>query len=338
MSVEVYAVGVSTPLEAVVSHVQRFSVHDGPGIRTTVFFKGCPLRCPWCHNPESVRPRAELSFDARRCTGSRACLTRCPQDAISLRGAPPSLQVDRAACDGCGECVEACAFGAFEIIGRTVGVEDLLDELARDKSFFAASGGGVTLSGGEATQQSPFLVALARRCAEIGVGVGLQTCGAASWATFEALLPWLEFIHFDLKLADDRRHRDVVGSGTRVIRDNARRLVEAGAPVVFRTPVVPGFTDDADNLLGLAAFLRELQVSQLHLLRYHRFGDAKHERLGRQPVTQVPPTPKEIDLSITAAASVLQAEGIAVILPDVLGANSTPVPAAGDADPGVAPP
>ena len=183
---------MSGALQALVFNVQRFSVHDGPGIRTTVFFKGCPLRCRWCQNPESLRPAAEVAWHSDRCQGSQACGPACPQDAIQLDGGVPRL--DRARCDGCGACADACASRAFEVVGRRVGVEELLAEVQRDAPFYESSGGGVTLSGGEATSQAAFVLAFTRRCVEEGLRVGLQTCGATRWETLEELLPSLAFV------------------------------------------------------------------------------------------------------------------------------------------------
>lgn len=261
---------------ALVFDVQRFSIHDGPGIRTTVFFKGCPLRCCWCQNPESLRPRPELAFYADRCRHHGACREACPQEAIS----DGDERVIRQRCSACGLCEAACPYGAFRVVGREVTVDELLEEVLRDQPFYQTSGGGVTLSGGEPTLQMQAAGALARRCRERGVSVGLQTCGAFGWKAFAPYLPALSFIHFDLKLMDPARHRELTGAGNETILANARRLVEAGAPVEFRLPVVPGLTDAASNLEQAAAFLRELGVRKLQLLRYHRLGQSKLARLG----------------------------------------------------------
>lgn len=256
--------------------VQRFSVHDGPGIRTTVFFKGCPLRCRWCQNPESLRATPEIAFFADRCRSSFECLPTCPSQALT----PGADRVVRERCDACGACLTACAFGALQPIGRGVDAAALAEEIARDLPFFRASGGGATLSGGEPTLQLPFARALAARLRERGIGVGLQTCGAFAWDGFAALLPLLDFVFLDLKHADPEAHRRWTGSDNAAIRDNARRLAASGARVTFRMPVVPGANDADENLTATAAFLRELGHPRLHLLAYHSMGEAKLARVG----------------------------------------------------------
>lgn len=216
--------------------VQRFSTHDGPGIRTTVFFKGCPLRCKWCQNPEGLRPYAEATVD------------------------PTGLETS---------------------VGRWVTVAELLEELVRDLPFYRASGGGgVTLSGGEPTAQLPFVVDLARACRDEGLSVGLQTSGAFRWDAFEPALPLFDFIHYDLKAIDPQLHRTLTRADNRVILDNARRLAQAGAPVCFRRPVVPGLNDGEAELTRLARFLEDLGSPGIELLAYHRSGESKLERLG----------------------------------------------------------
>jgi pyruvate formate lyase activating enzyme len=262
--------------EAIVFDVQRFSVHDGPGIRTTVFFKGCPLRCRWCQNPESLRPQPEIAFYTERCRDTRDCQPACTANALQWN----ADRILRECCDACGRCAEACAYEALRLVGRKVSVDSLVDEVLRDRPFFSSSGGGVTLSGGEPMLQMEFIGAFARRCEEHGVTVGVQTCGLFRWETFAAHLPRFAFIQFDLKLMDADQHREATGVDNRVILENVRRLVATGAPVMFRMPVVPGITDTDLNLGQLAAFLHELDRPAIHLLRYHAMGEAKLPRLG----------------------------------------------------------
>ncbi len=264
---------------ALIFDVQRFSIHDGPGVRTTVFFKGCPLRCRWCHNPESLRPRPELAFYGDRCRGSGGCVAACGQGAIAAPGAAGE-RVDRARCGPCDRCERACPYGAFRVVGREVPVDRLVEEVGRDRPFYESSGGGVTLSGGEPTAQMEAMGALARGCREAGIGVGLQTAGAFRWESFAPHLPLFDFIHYDIKLVDPDEHRRLTGADNRAIADNARRLVGAGAPVKFRTPVVPGLTDTDENLDAIAGFLHELGVGEVHLLCYHRTGESKLRALG----------------------------------------------------------
>ena len=255
--------------------VQRFSVHDGPGIRTTVFLKGCPLRCAWCQNPESLATGPEMRFDEARCEGDAGCAEACPLGAIQ----PGADRIDRARCDACGQCVAACPYGALEQVGRTMTVDEVLELALRDRPFYGADG-GLTLSGGEPTLQATFARAAVRACRAADLPVGLQTCGATRWQNLEALADDLQFIHFDLKAIDPARHRALTGSGNEHILANARRLVAAAAPVTFRTPLVPGHNDRDEDLVALAGFLVDLGVKQLHLLRYHPLGESKLPGLG----------------------------------------------------------
>ncbi len=309
---------MSSMPQALIFNVQRFSVHDGPGIRTTVFFKGCPLRCRWCQNPESLSRGPELAFYAERCQATGDCVAACPREALRAG----DERVVRRSCDACGECVEHCPYGALRVIGRTVSLDDLVAEVVRDRPFYRSSGGGVTLSGGEATQQTAFIVAFAARCRELGIGVVLQTCGAFGWQSLASHIERFELIHFDLKVMDSEVHRRLTGAGNRTILGNARRLVAAGAPVRFRMPVIPEHTDDEPNLRRIAAFLTGLGVRDLELLAYHRAGEVKSARLG-WPLPSLgcspcpPPGERHVPpsgarASLERAAAVLTREGIVV--------------------------
>ncbi len=293
-------------MEGLVFDVQRFSVHDGPGIRTTVFFKGCPLRCAWCHNPESLRPRAELDFNAGRCRETGDCIAACPRDALH----PGGERVARASCDACGLCVPACPFGAVRVVGRAVSVEDLVATILRDHAFHESSGGGVTFSGGEPTRQMAFLGAVAARCREEGVGVALQTCGMFGWSAFAELLPLFGLVQFDLKVLDAEEHRRLTGAGNGAILANAQRLVEAGAPVEFRMPVVPGLTDTERNLRLVAEFLAGLGIGTIRVLPYHRLGEGKLERIGFPIRPLALPAGVDVDGSLARAVERLSANGM----------------------------
>lgn len=264
------------PPPGILFDVQRFSLHDGPGIRTTLFFKGCPLRCAWCQNPEGLSRTIELSFFSERCGSLGDCFAACPRGALT--GGGP--RIVRTECDGCGVCVSECARGAYKLVGRRVSLDELWPEVERDRAFFEASGGGLTLSGGEPTLQMEFAASVIQRCAEMDIRVGLQTCGAFSFEAFSPLIPKLQFIHFDLKILDPALHLALVGADNRTILANARKLVSAGAPVIFRMPVIPDHTDSPENIEQVAALLKELNLTQLALLPYHRMGEVKLPRLG----------------------------------------------------------
>ncbi len=259
--------------------VKRFAIHDGPGIRTTLFFKGCPLRCPWCHNPESLFPEQELVFHGERCLGCRDCLEACPTGAASLE--PGKAPADRDRCELSGKCVEVCPSGAREILGRWMTLEEALAELERDRVFYQESGGGVTFSGGEPLFQPDFLEALLRACRERGVHTALDTTCYASRAVVERMLPWTDLWLADLKHMDPEAHLRGTGVPNEPILENLRFLASRGAGIRARIPLVPGFNDKREDLQAAAAFLAELgeTVEEVDLLPYHRAGEHKFSYL-----------------------------------------------------------
>jgi pyruvate formate lyase activating enzyme len=262
-------------------NIQRFSTEDGPGIRTTVFLKGCPLRCAWCHNPEGISPRPELMWYDVRCIGARDCLAACPVNALELTA--QGMRIDRERCDVCGACAEVCPAAALEVIGRTWTPEALLAEVQKDAVFFETSGGGVTFSGGEPLMQAAFVHEICRLCHEAGLHVALDTCGVAPWARYEPLLPVVDLVLYDLKLFDGERHRAATGLDNTGILDNARRFAAAGVPLWVRTPVIPGYTAGEENLAALGEFIAAAlpTVQRWDLLAYTNLGQPKYRRLER---------------------------------------------------------
>ncbi|MBI4860047.1 MAG: glycyl-radical enzyme activating protein [Candidatus Riflebacteria bacterium] len=267
------------PTDGMIFNVQRFSTGDGPGIRTTVFFKGCPLRCAWCHNPEGLRPGPDLMWHEVRCIAHRACLAACAPAALELT--EQGMRIDRDRCDLCGKCARACPAAAIEVVGRRRTPESLLEEALRDRVFYETSGGGVTVSGGEPMQQPDFLAAFLRLCRGAGLHTAVDTCGAAPWDRYEAILPLVDLVMLDLKIMDDARHREVVGASNATILENARRLAERGAPIWVRTPVIPGYTDGAANIAEIGRFIRDAlgSVVRWDLLAYTNLGRPKSRRL-----------------------------------------------------------
>jgi len=259
--------------------LRRFSIHDGPGLRTTVFFKGCPLRCLWCHNPESQDPRPERIERPERCLHCGACLNACPQHAITA--ADGRMLTDPACCTRCGACVEACFSEARQMVGRLQTAADVLAEIERDQLFFDQSGGGATFSGGEPLLQPDFLFDLLQGCRARGIHTALDTCGQASWETLERIFPAVDLFLYDLKLMDAARHTRYTGVSNVRILDNLRRLAATGSAIWLRVPVIPGVNDDGENLAALGAFAASLAgVQQVTLLPYHRAAAGKYERLG----------------------------------------------------------
>jgi pyruvate formate lyase activating enzyme len=268
------------PLAAVTFNIQRFSTEDGPGIRTTVFMKGCPLRCRWCHNPEGLSPHPQLVWYDVRCIGARRCLGACPTSALELT--PEGMRIDRERCSPCDLCAEACPSGALELIGRRWTPEELLAQVAKDTTFYETSGGGVTVSGGEPTMQPDFVEAFLRLCHESGIATALDTCGYADWSVYERLLPYVDLVLFDLKILDRERHRQATGVYPDRILANAAAIAERGMPMWIRTPIIPGYTDDEENIGALAAFIRSRlpTVQRWDLLAYTNLGVGKYRRLG----------------------------------------------------------
>ncbi|MBC7226524.1 MAG: glycyl-radical enzyme activating protein [Thermoflexales bacterium] len=262
-------------------NIQRFSTEDGPGIRTTVFLKGCPLRCAWCHNPEGLSPRPELVWYDVRCIGARDCLRACPVGALELT--PAGMRIDRERCTVCGECARACPAAALEVIGREWTPEALFAEIEKDRVFYETSGGGVTFSGGEPMRQSDFVREVARLCREAGISVALDTCGAAPWERYEEVLPFMDLVLYDLKIWDPDRHRAATGVDNARILENARRIAAAGHPMWIRTPVIPSYTADEANIAALAAFIADElpSVQRWDLLAYTNLGQPKYHRLDR---------------------------------------------------------
>lgn len=259
-----------------VGEIKRNSLDDGPGIRSVVFFKGCPLRCVWCQNPEAISPAPQLQRLPERCLGCRACVEVCPE-GVAGPGGPPA---DR--CRACGRCVDACPAGARRIVGTDMDAAELAERLLRDEPFYRASGGGVTLSGGEPTRQPEPAGELAQRLAERGVHVLLETCGLYAPEPFERhLLPYLSEIYFDLKLADPELHRRYTGQSNRRILANLERLVERGRPPVLpRVPLIPGITAEPANLEALAELLVALGLPEVALLPYNPLWRPKRLALG----------------------------------------------------------
>ncbi len=280
---------------ATIFDVQRFSVHDGPGIRTVVFLKGCGLRCAWCHNPEAVDRAPELAYYQDRCLeGCRDCIDICAEDAIVDRREQRVL-FDR--CTVCGDCVDVCPADALVRIGREVSPEALLDEVSRDRSFYAASGGGVTLSGGEPFLQATFLRRFLPLARDERLHVAVETSGSCSFDIIEPLLPYIDLVLFDLKLMDAAEHEHFTGSRNEKIHTNLARLVERGAPLVVRMPVVPGINCGEENVAAAARFLDQLAIRDVQLLPYNHLWEAKLPRLAtvRPPLGIRPPQPEFYD-------------------------------------------
>ena len=264
----------------IVFDIIKFSIHDGPGIRTTVFFKGCPLRCWWCHNPESLAVNPEMMFWARRCMQCEACLAVCAQGAISRDGGGVSTDSER--CTLCGACVEVCYAGARQIVGREMTAAEVMTEIERDIPFYDESGGGATFSGGEPLLQPDFLFALLRACKEKEIRTAVDTCGYAPWEAFDSVRGCVDLFLYDLKLMDDERHRRFTGVSNGLILANLERLSRLGHAIILRVPIVPGINDDDEAIRQTGAFAAGLpHLIRLDVLPYHHMGSEKYSRLNK---------------------------------------------------------
>jgi pyruvate formate lyase activating enzyme len=270
---------VSQPT-APVFDIQRFSLHDGPGVRSLVFLKGCTLNCPWCQNPESQSTRPLIAFYEDRCRSSFECLTACPNDAIRVEG----FRVDHARCNLCTRCVDACAYEALRLIGENMTPTQLMERLEADRPYYDSSGGGVTFTGGEPTIHHRFVEDVLERCAASGIRTNLETSGTFSWERWSETLRHLDLVYFDLKLLDADLHERHLGGGFDRIMENAANLVAGGYPVEFRMALIPGFTDTPENIDLAADLLHRLGRPSIHLLPYHNMGEAKIDIIqGKQP-------------------------------------------------------
>jgi pyruvate formate lyase activating enzyme len=268
-------------------HLQRLSTEDGPGIRTTVFFKGCPLHCAWCHNPESISMRMQTQWFSVRCLKCETCINACPNGCLTMTS--DGLVINRESCQACGTCSEACPSGALEALGKTVTVEELLAELLKDRTFYENSGGGVTLSGGEPTMQPDFSEALLRALKENGIKTALDTCGVCSKQTLERLLPFIDLVLFDLKISNPERHVDHTGASNRQILENLTfirdfRLAQRKQfEIWIRTPLIPGATDSDENILAIGQILADSMdgmITRWELCAFNNLCRDQYTRLG----------------------------------------------------------
>ena len=253
------------------------ALHDGPGVRMTVYLKGCPLTCAWCHSPESQAAGPEVVWYETRCGGCRACAGACPQ---SVRRPGLIAPEDRARCTLCGACIEACPAGALEVKGRAITAGEVADRADRLKPFFARTGGGVTITGGEPTAQPDFALAIATLCREVGIHVALETCGLAPWETIESLAEVVDLWLYDLKLPDSASHEEYTGAGNEQIIENMRALIESGAEVLVRVPLIPEVNDDEGTIREIARLVAGVGARRIELLPFNPATGGKYSWLG----------------------------------------------------------
>ncbi len=262
-------------MDGCVFDIQRFSVHDGPGIRTTVFLKGCPLHCLWCSNPESQHSAPEMLFNEELCIGCDSCVQACPSGAIE----PGRFLPER--CTGCGACCEVCYAEARFQKGQRMTPEAVLETAVRDRSFYARTGGGVTFSGGEPLCQIEFLTQALQLCRAHGIGTAIESCGCASWEDLERIAPLVDVFLYDIKHLDREKHRQYTGGDCAPILENCRRLARIANRLVVRVPVIPTFNFELETLTQIVRFAEQIGAAEVDFLPYHRMAENKYRYLGR---------------------------------------------------------
>lgn len=246
--------------EGLYLHTQRLSTEDGPGIRTTVFMKGCPLRCSWCHNPESLSMKPQTQWNETRCIGCETCTEFCPNGCLSMT--MDGIVIDRGCCQACGTCVEVCPSTAMELLGKWISADELIQELVKDRSFYETSGGGITISGGEPMMQPDFVAKLLSQAKEGGIQTAIDTCGFCPTKSFEKVLPYVDLVLFDLKEVDPKKHQEFTGQGNQKILENllfVKDFIASNqkARLWIRTPLIPDVTATAENISQLGSFIAE---------------------------------------------------------------------------------
>jgi pyruvate formate lyase activating enzyme len=267
-------------IKGTIFDIKKFSIHDGPGIRTTIFFKGCPLSCWWCHNPESQTPEPEVMLWPDRCIRCGACISVCTQGATTWDS--ESIAIDREKCTRCGVCVEVCHAEARRIAGQEMTVAQVMAEIERDIPFYDESGGGVTFSGGEPLMQQDFLLALLRACRQQEIHTAMDTCGFSTWKALDTIREHVNLFLYDLKLMDPARHQTFTGVSNESILSNLQALSRHGHAIVLRVPLIPGVNDDDENVRQTGAFAADLpHLERVDILPYHRAGIDKYHRLDK---------------------------------------------------------
>ncbi len=279
--------------KVLVFDIQKFSVHDGPGIRTIVFFKGCPLRCKWCSNPESQNFESELMIYPDKCVGCCRCAEVCEAGCF-IKGDKGGISYDRNKCINCGKCAEICYAEARRMSGKLMSIEEIKNEVDKDLVFYRNSGGGITFSGGEAMCFPETVRELAKYYKEVqGISTAIETCGCVAWESYEKVLPYMDLIMFDLKCIDDEKHIKYTGGSNKQILQNVRRIAKL-ADTVIRIPIIPTLNDSREDIDAFGKFIKELEtVNVIHILPYHDLGLSKYAALGRNYMLKDIKTPSD---------------------------------------------
>ncbi|SDK30367.1 pyruvate formate lyase activating enzyme [Maridesulfovibrio ferrireducens] len=280
--------------QGIINNIQRMSVQDGPGLRTTVFFKGCPLKCRWCSNPESQSFQPQLLYYDELCVGCGACAAFCPEGAVSEQDG--KFIVDRDKCIDCGKCVEACPSKAREMVGKTLSVEDVMDIVCKDSLFYENSNGGVTLGGGECTSGGDFFFDLANAINEEGFHLTIDTCGFCAPARFDKVIKVADLFLFDMKHMDPEEHKRLTGQDNKIVLRNLRTALESGVEVTIRVPLMPNLNDSDENIGAMAEFLKEFGKDEIEVMPCHAFGRNKYAALGWEYLISEEYAPEQLEV------------------------------------------
>ena len=296
----------------IVFNIQRFSLHDGPGIRTIVFLKGCPLRCPWCSNPESQQPQPSLLYNASKCIHCESCVAVCPEKAIRPNYYEGD-RIDRSKCILCGKCVDICPTEALFMKGKMMSVSEVVTEVEKDRRVFQTSGGGATFSGGEPFMQHEFLISLLSALKEIGISTAIETTGATSWDILKKSIPLTDYYLFDVKHTNSEKHKAVIGMGNELILENLIKLSRETKGLVLRMPLIPGFNDDMENVQATIRIVKEANLKSISILPYHNFGESKYTFMNI-PYKMGNFSNQEVDTAVKTVAAKFQKQGIETII------------------------
>ncbi len=283
--------------KGIVINIQKYSLHDGEGIRTLVFLKGCPLSCLWCANPESQNKHKEIALYPINCIKCDECINICKLGAISTNDETGLIEIDRSLCDGCGECAESCYSGGIKLIGECMTVDEVFSHIKKDMTFYKKSNGGVTLSGGEPTVQSEFCREILKKCKGHGISTALETCGYVNWETLKDILQYVDVVLYDLKVMDEKLHIKYTGVSNVLIKENAQKIVELGKEIIIRYPMIPGYNTSEYNIKNMGEFARGLNIKRVDILPYHKLGVSKYSAIGKlYRISDIePPTEDEIE-------------------------------------------
>jgi len=270
-------------IKGIILNIERFAIHDGPGIRTVVFMKGCPLKCLWCSTVDGQLMSPEMEYFVDKCIKCKRCVEVCPTKAIRESNADEII-TDRRYCDNCGRCAKVCSTGARQIVGEVMTVGQVVEEVEKDALFYSNSGGGITLSGGEPAMQPEFSLGILKACKERGIHTAIETCGYVKWDILDEMLKYLDLVYMDIKHMSPVEHKKLTTKRNRLILENARRMATkyAGKPLIIRIPVIPGYNDSDENIISTAQFLRQLKGDhKIELLPYHKLGVPKYRALSK---------------------------------------------------------